>query len=92
MPSLGNLRVVPSTRDLVRTYHSDVIFLSKTLVHANNIEELCVRTGFDFAFPIDITNRSGSLTLLWRQLFDCKVINYSTNFINIEMSCVGFGI
>lgn len=32
------------------------------------------------------TGRSGGLAILWRQLFDCAVLSYSLNFINVVVS------
>jgi len=61
---LGNPSAVPTLRDLARKYRLDVIFLCETLVHANRIEEIRVRLGFDASFAVDRTGRSGSLALL----------------------------
>jgi len=67
---LGNPSAVPTLRDLVRKYKSDVIFLSETLVHANKIEEIRVRLGFDGAFAVERIGRSGGLAFLWRKPFE----------------------
>ncbi|MCH80235.1 hypothetical protein A2U01_0001001 [Trifolium medium] len=83
---LGNSSAVPTIRDLVRKYKVDVIFLCETLVHANKIEEIRVGLGFDAFFAVDRIGRSGGLAILWRQPFVCNLINYSTNFINMEVT------
>lgn len=82
---LGNSRAVPTLCDLIRTYQPDVIFLCETLVHANIIEEIRVRLGFDAAFAVDRIGRSGGLALLWKHPFECNILNYSSNFINVEV-------
>jgi exonuclease III len=82
---LGNPRAVPTLRDLARKYRVEVIFLCETLVHANKIEETRVRLGFDASFAVDRIGRSGGLAVLWKHPFVCHIINYSTNFINLEV-------
>lgn len=56
---------------------------------ANKIEEFRVHLGFDSALAVDKTGRSGGLAILWRQPFDCTVLSYSSNFINVKVSSVG---
>ncbi|MCH82637.1 endonuclease/exonuclease/phosphatase family protein [Trifolium medium] len=77
---------VPTLCDLVQKYRADVIFLCETLVHANKIEEVRVRLGFDASFAVDRVGRSGGLAILWKHPFDCNLINFSSNFINIEVN------
>jgi exonuclease III len=62
-----------------------VIFLCETLVHANKIEDIRVRLGYDGAFAVDKIGRSGGLAYLWKHPFEGYLINYSTNFINLEI-------
>lgn len=78
---MDNPRAVLTLRDLLRTYQPDVIFLCETLVHANKIEEIRVRLGFDASFAVDRIGRSGGLA----QPYECQMLNYSTNFINVEV-------
>lgn len=82
---LGNLRAVPSLRDLVRANKRDVLFLSETLVQATKIEELRVRLGFDCGFSVDRQGRGGGLAVLWTKSVNCSIQSYSPNFINIEV-------
>jgi hypothetical protein len=49
---LGNPSAVPFIRDLVCKYKLDILFLCETLVHANKIEEVRVRLGFEEAFVV----------------------------------------
>ncbi|MCH84659.1 endonuclease/exonuclease/phosphatase family protein, partial [Trifolium medium] len=53
--------------------------------HANKIEETRIRLGFDASFAVDKIGRSGGLAVLWKHPFVCNIINYSTNFINLEV-------
>jgi len=71
---------------MARKYHLDVIFLCETLVHANRIEEIRNKLGFDPSFVVNKIGRSGGLEVLWKHPFDCNLITYSSNFINMELS------
>jgi len=71
---LGNPSAVPTLRDLSRKYRLDVLFLCKTLVHANRIEEIRIRLGFDASFAVDSIGRSGGLAILWKHPFGCNLI------------------
>jgi exonuclease III len=62
------------------------MFLCETLVHANKITEIKNKLGFDAAFAVDRIGRSGGLALLWKNKINCQIINYSNNFINVEVS------
>lgn len=41
--------------------------------------------GFDFSFAVDREGRGGGLAILWRQVVNCQLMNYSANYINMEM-------
>ncbi|KAG5012202.1 hypothetical protein JHK86_024463 [Glycine max] len=49
---LGILHAVPILRDLVWSHKLNVMFLSKTLVHANKVEEINRIVGFDNCFAV----------------------------------------
>jgi exonuclease III len=83
---LGNPSAIPTLRDLVRTYQPDVLFLCETLVYANKITEIRVKLGFEATFAVDRIGRSGGLAVLWRNKLQCRILNYSQNFINVEVS------
>jgi len=83
---LGNPSALPTIRDMARKYRVEVIFLCETLVHANIIEEIRVRLGFDASFADDRIGRSRGLAILWKHPFTCNLINFSQNFINMEVT------
>ena len=70
-------------RDLVQKHKLDVLFLCETLVHANKIEEIHIRLGFEEAFIVSGIGRSGGLAILWRHPLKCNILSYSQNFINV---------
>ena len=61
--------------DIIRAHKSDVIFLSKTLVHDQRIGEIKVKLNFDYCFSVDCFGRSDGLALFWRKPFDCRCGN-----------------
>jgi len=82
---LGNVKAVPSIKDMVRVYKSDIVILIETLVSGNKISDLCYTIGFDNHFSVDRIGRSGGLAVLWRNSVNCSLINYSQNFINLQI-------
>jgi len=55
---------------LFQKYRPDVIFfLSETLVHANKVEEIRARLGFDGAFVVNRIGRIGGIVCLCRKTF-----------------------
>jgi hypothetical protein len=83
---LGHLSVVPKLKYLVRYYKPDALFLSETLVHSNKTEAFRYMLGFENCFAVNSNGRSGGLALFWRNSFNCKVLNFSSNHINVEVN------
>jgi len=42
--------------------------------------------GFDNCFAVSSIGRSGGLALFWQNSFNCTVLNYSNNHINVEVN------
>lgn len=63
----------------------------KMMVHSNRIEEVRMALGFYKAFMVDNQGRSGGLAMLWRSSVRGEMVNFSKNFIslNIEVDNVG---
>jgi hypothetical protein len=38
---------------------------------------------YDSCLSIDVEGRSGGLSVLWKDSVNCRVMNYSRNFINL---------
>lgn len=56
----------------------------ETLVHAIRIEEI-KSLGFNSCFVVDVNGRGVGLALLWKDPFECHLLNCSSNFINIQV-------
>ena len=74
---LGNVKAVPSLKDLIRVYKSDIVILIETLVDSNKISDLCYILGFENHFSVDQIGQSGGLAILWRNNINCPLLNYS---------------
>jgi len=81
--SLGNLSEIPSLKDLIHAYHSDVIFLCETLVLYQRT--IRMKFGFDSCFSVNVNGISNGLTLFWKHTFTYSLLNFSINFINVEV-------
>lgn len=53
------------------------------MVHTKRIEEIKIMLSFYYCFIVDSIGRSGGLALFWRKPFG--LINFSQNFINVEV-------
>jgi hypothetical protein len=82
---LGHPKAIPSLKDLVRVYKPEIVLLIETLVHSNKIKDLCHVLGYDCSFVVDRDGRSGGLAVLWKSTFNCNIINFSSNFINLQV-------
>ena len=82
---LGHPKAVPSLKDLIRVYKPDIFFLIETLSHSNKIREVCYLLGYDSYFTVDRDGRSGGLAVIWKSSIQCNIINYSSNFINLQV-------
>jgi exonuclease III len=74
---------VPNLRNLVRGHHPDVLFLFETLSNARAMESIRVTLGFDSCLSVDVEGRSGGIAVLWKASSNCRIINYSRNYINL---------
>jgi hypothetical protein len=76
---------------LVRVYKPDALFLCETLCHSNKTEELRYVLGYDCCFTVNREGRGGGLAFYWNSTFNCSVINYSQNHIDVEVVDSGHG-
>lgn len=82
---LGNARAVRILGDLVKSHNPSLLFLSETLVMSNVIADLCKKLGFCHFFTVDAIGRRGGLAVLWKKVMSCKVVNSSSNHINLHI-------
>jgi len=86
---LGSPSAVPNIRNLARGHKPDILFLSETLANTRSMENIHVMLGYDSYLALDVERqeqwkgRSSGLTMFWKDVSNCRVLNYSQNFINL---------
>lgn len=84
-----NLSAIPTLKYLIHAYHPNVIFMYETLIFSQKLKEIKAHFGFDSCFSVDVNGRSGGLALFWKHPFTCSLLNFSPNFINVEVQIPG---
>lgn len=54
-------------------------------MRVSKVEELKFKLGFGNCFAVDREGRSGGVAILWKNKYNFRVINYSMNYINMEV-------
>ncbi|XP_058784794.1 uncharacterized protein LOC131659630 [Vicia villosa] len=80
---LSNPRAIPNLRQLAQKHRPDVLFLSETLSKKQKLESIRVMLQFDSCLSVDVVGRSGGLAVLWRDSANCRIVNFSRNYVNI---------
>ncbi|XP_019179165.1 PREDICTED: uncharacterized protein LOC109174381 [Ipomoea nil] len=87
---LGNPQTVREIEGMVARKKPDFVFLIETKVNRDHAERLRIKLGFDGLFYVDNNGLSGGLALLWRANNTARLISYSDNHVDIEVSIPGF--
>ena len=82
---MGNLCAVRILGDLIKSHKPSLLFLSETLVTGESIAELCSKFGFSDYFAVDRVGQGGGLAVFWRNNFSCKIVNSSSNHIDVHV-------
>jgi len=83
---LGNPRTVRELVDVVSRKKPDFVFLMETKVARSHAERLHVKLGFDGLFYVDNVGLSGGLALLWRRNCTARLLSFSRNHIDVEVT------
>ncbi|XP_019160471.1 PREDICTED: uncharacterized protein LOC109157045 [Ipomoea nil] len=87
---LGNSRTVREVVGLVSRKKPDFVFLMETKVDRTHAECLHVKLGFDGLFYVDRVGLSGALALLWIKNNTARLMSFSRNHIDVEVSMDSF--
>ncbi|XP_019158575.1 PREDICTED: uncharacterized protein LOC109155346 [Ipomoea nil] len=87
---LGNPRTVREIEGMVSRKKPDFVYLMETKVGKDNAERLRVKLGFEGLFYVNPVRMGGGLALLWRKNNTARLISYSKNYIDLEISISGF--
>ncbi|GAU14523.1 hypothetical protein TSUD_250650 [Trifolium subterraneum] len=80
---LSTPSAIPNLRNIAQSHKPDILFLSETLSKAQAMERVRVDLKFNSCLSVDVEGRSGGLSVMWRDTINCRVMNYSRNFINL---------
>ncbi|CAJ2679442.1 unnamed protein product [Trifolium pratense] len=81
------LDTISKLKYLVQVYKPDVVFLLETLATSNKTDELRYVLGFDSCFTVNREGRGGGgIALLWRSSYNCSIVNFSQNHINVQVT------
>ncbi|XP_019192477.1 PREDICTED: uncharacterized protein LOC109186787 [Ipomoea nil] len=87
---LGNPQTVREIEGMVSSKKPDFVFLIETKVDRDHAERLRVKLGFDGLFCTNSSGLSGGMALLWRTNNTARLISYSTNYVDVEVTMPGF--
>jgi exonuclease III len=79
---LGNLQTVRDLYQLVKDKRPNFLFLMETKRNKRKMEVIRSQLGFDGLFVVDPVGKSGGLALLWREVEEIEIQNFSRRHIN----------
>ena len=79
---LGNLRTVRDLYQLVKEKRPNFLFLMETKGNKIKMEVIWGQLGYARLFVVDPVGKSSGLALLWREVEEIEIQNYSCHHIN----------
>jgi exonuclease III len=77
---LGNTAIVKELRDLAKMVAPTVLCVLETQVHRAWVEVLKSTLGFDNAFAVSSSGRSGGLDIFWNNNTRVEILPYSVPY------------
>ncbi|XP_031116377.1 uncharacterized protein LOC116020030 [Ipomoea triloba] len=78
--------------DLVSSKKPDFVFLMETKVRRAHAKRLRIKLGFEGLFYVEGVGLSGGLVLFWKKNNTARLISFSKNHVDVEVSLAGFGV
>ncbi|XP_019172466.1 PREDICTED: uncharacterized protein LOC109167850 [Ipomoea nil] len=75
---------------MVSRKQPDFVFLMETKVGRDHAERIRVKIGYEGLFYVDSDGLSGGLALLWKKNSTARLLSYSTNYVDVEVTITGF--
>ena len=79
---LGNTATVKELRELVRKFAPTVLCVLETQIHKARVVSLKSTLGFDNAFAVSSSGRSGGLGIFWNNKIKVEILPYSQYHID----------
>ena len=76
---------------VVRNKKPTFIFLIETLCSRNKLERIKIQLSYDGLFFVDRVGQSGGLALLWKATSNVNLLQFATNFIDVEVEVPDLG-
>ncbi|XP_058746447.1 uncharacterized protein LOC131619359 [Vicia villosa] len=72
-----------ATSSTVTVEASQTFLSAETLSKKQKLESIRVLLKFDSCLSVDVVGRSGGLAVLWKESANCRILNYSRNYVNL---------
>jgi exonuclease III len=79
---LGNAATVQELRDFAREFAPSILCVVETQIHKSRVESLAGTLGYDNAFAVSSTGRSGGLGIFWNNDIKVDCLPYSQYHID----------
>ena len=89
---LGNLRTVRDLCQMVKEKRPNFLFLMETKRSKIKMEVIRSQLGYAGMFVVDPVGKSGGLALLWREVNELEIQNYSRRHINAIVTNLTTGV
>jgi hypothetical protein len=86
---LGNDATVRELRDLVKEFAPSILCVAETQIHKCRVENLASTLGYDNAFAVSSSGRSGGLGIYWNNEIKIDILPYSQYHIDAVVTPSG---
>ena len=83
---LGMAATIKEIRDFVRVNAASILCVVETQVHKTRVEGLANTLGYDSAFAVSSSGRSGGLGIFWKNDINIEILPYSQYHIDAVVS------
>jgi len=83
---LGNAATVKELREIAKRFAQSVLCVLETQVHKARVEGLKSTLGYDNAFAVSSSGRSGGLGIFWNNTIKVEILPYSQHHIDVSVT------
>jgi exonuclease III len=83
---IGMAVTIRELRDIVRRHAPSIFCVVETQVHKSRVEGLAHTLGYDRAFAVSSSGRSGGLGIFWNNEINIEILPYSQYHIDVVVS------
>lgn len=86
---IGNAPTIQELRELVQKFAPRVLCIVETQISGVRAESLASTLGYDNAFAVDSSGRSGGLAMYWNNEIKIENLGYSRYHIDAKVTNLG---